>query len=410
MIPQDKRLIAVGVFIAFALVATLIWPGPGSPAAIERTLQTQAESALDEAGYAAGQPGGWARVEVSGQRAVLKGAAPTAAARDAAMAVVREAAGPGGFWRGGVTAVIDATQTPDVVKPFRFAARRTPDGLILTGHAPSQETRNAVIAAARAALGEDVPVNAEGLGVAQGAPFGVDWIAGVEHGLAGLSGGREGAVELVDAALSLDASAPDAGLATALRDAFEAAPAGFTASASITVSAPDPEPASEDGGDAPPALETGASGPANAGPLSPAESEGADPEAPAADAAVQAERDLCQERFAALQSDAKLSFRFNSDEILAESGPILDSAVTLFTECPDFRVEVGGHTDSTGVPIYNVDLSRRRAEAVAQVLREAGVAEDRVVAVGYGADRPIASNASARGRAQNRRIEFTVLD
>ncbi|MFO0734499.1 MAG: OmpA family protein [Labilithrix sp.] len=75
---------------------------------------------------------------------------------------------------------------------------------------------------------------------------------------------------------------------------------------------------------------------------------------------------------------------------------------------PDSNMTVEGHTDSQGQRQYNMDLSKKRADAVRDQLVSRGVAQDRIKAVGIGPDRPIASNNSAEGRANNRRVEIIV--
>ncbi|MES2144041.1 MAG: OmpA family protein [Pseudomonadota bacterium] len=75
---------------------------------------------------------------------------------------------------------------------------------------------------------------------------------------------------------------------------------------------------------------------------------------------------------------------------------------------PNSRIEVVGHTDDTGSSAYNQDLSQRRAVSVANILRESGVPNGRIVAYGQGEDRPVASNATAEGRAKNRRVEIII--
>lgn len=76
---------------------------------------------------------------------------------------------------------------------------------------------------------------------------------------------------------------------------------------------------------------------------------------------------------------------------------------------PNSRVEIIGHTDSTGSAAHNQDLSQRRAMAVAAILRGAGVAGGRIVAYGRGEDMPVASNLTPEGRAQNRRVEILII-
>lgn len=75
---------------------------------------------------------------------------------------------------------------------------------------------------------------------------------------------------------------------------------------------------------------------------------------------------------------------------------------------PDSSIVVTGHTDSTGSDAYNQRLSEGRADAVASVLIQSGVPSRRIVALGAGESRPVASNDTAAGRAQNRRVEITI--
>jgi len=77
---------------------------------------------------------------------------------------------------------------------------------------------------------------------------------------------------------------------------------------------------------------------------------------------------------------------------------------------PKLRIEVQGHTDSTGSERYNLQLSQRRAEAVREYLIAQGVAPGQVEARGYGEMQPIADNSTAEGRARNRRVVMRVLE
>lgn len=76
---------------------------------------------------------------------------------------------------------------------------------------------------------------------------------------------------------------------------------------------------------------------------------------------------------------------------------------------PDTRVQVVGHTDSDGAASYNQSLSERRANTVADVLINGGVRASRIRAFGRGEDQPVASNLTAQGKAQNRRVEIVIL-
>ncbi|MFO0635575.1 MAG: OmpA family protein [Nannocystaceae bacterium] len=103
-----------------------------------------------------------------------------------------------------------------------------------------------------------------------------------------------------------------------------------------------------------------------------------------------------------------IEFDHDKDQIKASSKKTLARAVSVLTTHPELKVEIAGHTDSTGSRDYNLDLSRRRAAAVRQYLVEQGIAGERMTTRGYGPDEPIADNATAAGRQRNRRIEFHV--
>ncbi|WP_371225234.1 OmpA family protein [Roseovarius sp. 2305UL8-3] len=76
---------------------------------------------------------------------------------------------------------------------------------------------------------------------------------------------------------------------------------------------------------------------------------------------------------------------------------------------PDSTVQVIGHTDNTGDAGYNQGLSERRANSVADVLMNGGVAFNRIQTFGRGEDQPVASNLTEEGRSQNRRVEIVIL-
>jgi OOP family OmpA-OmpF porin len=103
-------------------------------------------------------------------------------------------------------------------------------------------------------------------------------------------------------------------------------------------------------------------------------------------------------------------FDSDSANISADSDAILKKAAAAIKAAPaGTRIEVGGHTDNTGNAAANQTLSQQRAEAVKARLEQEGVAAEVLTAKGYGQDKPVADNSSDDGRAQNRRIEFTVL-
>ena len=98
------------------------------------------------------------------------------------------------------------------------------------------------------------------------------------------------------------------------------------------------------------------------------------------------------------------------DDLLPASTMVLDEVARQLIESPEVKVEIGGHTDSSGNVGRNLRLSLARAETVRAYLVMKGVESDRLVARGYGLSKPITSNATAAGRAMNRRVELRRLD
>jgi outer membrane protein OmpA-like peptidoglycan-associated protein len=104
-------------------------------------------------------------------------------------------------------------------------------------------------------------------------------------------------------------------------------------------------------------------------------------------------------------------FATGKDVILRRSFPLLAAVAGALNATPAIKkVSIQGHTDGTGTPEGNQELSQRRAESVLRWLTENGVAADRLEAKGFGDSQPVASNKTSRGRSENRRVEFIIVD
>ena len=101
-------------------------------------------------------------------------------------------------------------------------------------------------------------------------------------------------------------------------------------------------------------------------------------------------------------------FKTGSAEIDPKSFPILKKAAGVFKESPVVMVEIQGHTDNQGDAGKNIDLSKRRAEAVKTWLVKNGIDGGRLSSEGFGPNKPIADNGSEPGRQRNRRVEFKL--
>lgn len=105
-----------------------------------------------------------------------------------------------------------------------------------------------------------------------------------------------------------------------------------------------------------------------------------------------------------------VNFEFDRSEVQDRYLPEIEQVANFMDQYPDTMVELEGHTDSVGTDAYNQALSQRRANAVRQVMIERfGVPASRVSAEGFGESQPVASNESAAGRAQNRRVITVII-
>ena len=102
------------------------------------------------------------------------------------------------------------------------------------------------------------------------------------------------------------------------------------------------------------------------------------------------------------------TFESGSSRLSAAATELLDEAVVVLLANPATQLTVEGHTDDWGEEATNLTLSQARADAVVAYLVAAGVAEDKLIAIGFGESDPIADNTTEEGRAANRRIVFVV--
>ncbi len=103
-------------------------------------------------------------------------------------------------------------------------------------------------------------------------------------------------------------------------------------------------------------------------------------------------------------------FNENKSNISPEAAKVLDQVGRTLKENPNIRIEIAGHTDSTGSDKADMAISLKRAESVKKYLIDKfNISADRLVVKGYGKTKPIADNSTKEGRAKNRRVEFRIL-
>ncbi len=363
--PQPRRLLLVG--LGGAMLAAALGMGAPHNGAVWRlpqVLEERVATALLASGHAG------LDVEMNGQRAILRGIieddGDIAGARRAAL----RAAGAGGPWAGGITSVdVSETNIGTFERPYLWSVRREASRLVLSGAAPSETARADLLGAAARAFPNLAA--ADEMHVAGGAPSPFfSNVAGISVRL--LAGLHNGEVRIVDAQIVVIGDGDQAGI-----DAFRATlanpPAPFRARFDVTIDGLDAE----------------------------------HPELQGLNLAS-GDSETCEQGFDRLMEGNFINFATGSAAIDPASREVLDGLATVALRCDRFSIEVAGHTDDQGGRAMNMELSARRADAVAAYLAGQGVARSRLSARGYGPDRPRVSNANAAGQAQNRRIEFYV--
>jgi outer membrane protein OmpA-like peptidoglycan-associated protein len=109
-----------------------------------------------------------------------------------------------------------------------------------------------------------------------------------------------------------------------------------------------------------------------------------------------------------VEFNEKILFEFSKSDLSAAARANLDKLVEVLNKYPNTNIEVQGHTDSRGTDEYNMGLSERRANTVADYLKSKGIANNRITTKGFGESAPGYTNDTPEGMAQNRRVEFLI--
>ena len=316
----------------------------------------------------AGEPG--LDIEMQGQRAVLRGIVEDPRDIEVAREAALGAAGPGGPWAGGVTSVDAAGVTIGVFdRPYGWSVKRDGPRVVLAGAVPTQGVRSMLIGRAHTSFQNAMII--DNMHVAGGAPsshFGAIAVTTIE----GLSRLGAGEARIVDDQVAFIGDGTQQGV-DALHALFTNPPAPFRVRLDVTI----------DGLD-----------------INHPELQGLN--------LANGDAETCTHAFQRVMERNVINFPSGSATIDPSSRRLLDALVSVALRCDRFAIEVAGHTDNNGAHDMNMQLSQARADAVAGYLAQQGVARERLVARGYGPDRPRADNATAAGQAANRRIEFNV--
>jgi OOP family OmpA-OmpF porin len=341
---------------------------------IPAELRAKVDAALTSHGA------GWAHVEMDGQKAILTGTSPSELDRDDALEVARHAAGPGGPFWGGITKVDgDEIKIAPLQKPYRWSAQRGENARVrLTGFAPSRQFRVQLVSEARKMFPDGVE---DQMAVASGQPTG-DWMGTAIHGLRYLTLLSSGEVRLEDARITILGQARDDKARLEIDSGFASVKRPFEAVVSLSIASNTTETPVDHAND----------------------------EAPVADASTVQRLPAadCQKLIDKALRDNVIRFTATSSDIDAAGVRKADQLAQTAVTCPDLKLKVTGHADSTTETDVATDLSRKRAFATAKLLTARGVEADRLVVVGVGATQPD-PDAALTDAAANRRVEFSVI-
>ncbi|MGE0741034.1 MAG: OmpA family protein [Hyphomonadaceae bacterium] len=353
---------AIGVLLATVL--GMLAPHAGAVWRVPQVLEQRIATALIASGYAG------LEIQMSGQRAVLRGIVADEADIAAVRRVVLTAAGPGGPWAGGVTSTnMRGVTVGPFERPYAWSIARRDGRVILAGAVPSERVRADLMAGAAQAFPDAERVDE--MRVAGGAPSPA-FPRLTRDAVRLLAGMNNGEVRIVDTQIVVIGDGSQAAV-DAVRGVFERPETPFRTRMAVTI----------DGLD-----------------IDHPELQGLN----LADSSAES----CEQAFDRLMERNVINFAAGSAAIQSTSRNVLDALASVALRCDRFSIEVAGHTDNNGARELNMELSRRRADAVASYLVGQGVARSRLTSRGYGPDRPRASNASEQGQAANRRIEFYV--
>ncbi len=290
-----------------------------------------------------------------------------------------------------------ATINPPRIANYTWAAKREARQLTLTGSYPDEVTRQTMLAAVKQRFADLTLLDRTTIG--SGAPAG--FAPAMAMGLDQLSRLNSGEASIAAGRFTLTGVAPTETAVKEAQDALAKLVGGMPAEARITfaaISAPTPAPAPVPAAPSPSAPVPAAVAATPTPPL-------VIPPKPAPEVVAACTADLAKS-----VASGRIFFESSKAVVLPASMPVIEQIADVMKRCPAMKVEIAGHTDSTGSAELNQVLSKDRAQAILELLVKTGLSVERAKAVGYGTAKPIADNESPEGKAKNRRIEFNVVE
>ena len=368
MRPVTARLIGMAALAAVAVLCVWI-----HAPRIEAALAARAQQVATE------QQADWAAVAADGRDIVIRGVAPDADSGERLQAAIASIPGIRSVSLVADDAGAKAPDTPP--EPKFVASHAAADApVVVTGTVPEGTGVEMLTAASPSA---DVVVENGGLESTSAHLKGAPELLAAATGAAALLDG--GQIDITPEDITVSGTDIDGATANAIREKLSPfLGLGYNL---VMVGAGSPQPESA----------------ATTLPM-PAAISGEDDGAASSDDTLAG----CQQRLDALLARQGIRFRNGSAALLRDSRMLLDDIATTLNACPATVITITGHTDSRGAADANLALSERRAAAVSDYLAEQGVERDRMTTRGVGETEPVADNATAEGRARNRRIEITL--
>lgn len=348
----------LGIIILAILTGIYSFFSPFSAKQRSIEMGESIQSALSSGGF------DFAEVSMSGNVATLTGEAKSAASKSAALELAEKTPcktckKKDRLWHNVVDemTVEKAPELP-LQSPYTFEAVKAEDGaVVINGYVPSEDDRKRIIAEADNLYGANYTDNK--VRIARGAPN-REWTIVALGGLKTLGSLNRGQLAMTDNEFVITGMANDIDIRNSANSYATGLPADYNGSANIDL----PE--------------------------------------------VQTE-DVCQNLIDEVKGNSRVNFATSSAEIQGtESFDLLNKLSAVVRQCSAFNIQVAGHTDSQGGAEQNQWLSEARAKTVVDYLVSNNIDAERVSHIGFGETRPIASNQTREGRAENRRIDFTV--
>jgi outer membrane protein OmpA-like peptidoglycan-associated protein len=335
---------------------------------IQTDIQNRTSNRLSD------EPTTWAKVNTDGRNVLLSGIAPSEVLRNKAEEIAL--AVPGVVSVDNQIQLVKTAQASESIprpesqsihSPYTTQFTKTVSGITLSGLVPDIENRNTLIQLAENKFGVGNVIDQLKIGL--GAPQ--NWLQTAKAAISNLALFKEGAANLTDNQLNLTGQVIDNDAKTAVANSLGQLPQSFRVNLDLT----SPEVAVEE----------------------------------SQDMVDQSSAASCADQFEQILTKRVIHFSTNSSLLKTQSQKAIKKILQFASICPNSIIEIAGHTDSRGAKSYNLALSQNRANATANKLIKKGFPANMLKIKGYGESNPSSDNMTARGQANNRRIEFSYL-